>query len=325
MPTLTWGKPNDKVYESGLDRGVLYLEDGRAVPWNGLVSVEESSNRSSERVYYDGMPIHNVQTIGGYQAQLRAVMYPEAFGEVNGTTRIRRGMVMHDQPISTFGLSYRTMIGDEARGPKSGYNIHVLYNLTAIPADISYETTSDDPSLTEFEWDITGIPEEIPGHRPTSHITFKSTDIHPWLMEEIEEILYGSQSSKPTLPSMRDLVAFVNEWALVKIVLNGDGTWTAIERKPGFIHQDSDNEDIYKIVDVEAVYIDPTHEKYRIEDTIDPIDLIDIEVNNDGTWYAISANDAAIQVVDGVFTIFDIEPLMSGPDIFRIETKTTYG
>ncbi len=160
-------------------------------------------------------------------------------------------------------MCYRTKIGDDVNGSDSGYKLHLIYNLIAVPKDKPYSTESNSPSPIEFEWNVTAIPEEVPGFLPTASIIINSLDVDPWLLEEIETVLYGDEDSDAALMSMTELMTFLDEWARVQIIDNGDGTWTAIAARDGFITVDE--EGLFTIVDVEATYLDA--ETYEISDT----------------------------------------------------------
>lgn len=323
MSRLSWGNPGDKKYEGGVDRGVLYLPDGFGVPWNGLVSVVENFKKGRESVYFDGMKISDSVSAGDYSATIRAIHYPLEFEGLESTTNLRSGVLLNDQPPVSFGFSYRTFKGNDLAGRKASYNIHIVFNLTAVPSDKNYSTMSEDPSLTEFEWSVEAVPEEIPGYRPTAHFTIESDKLDPWLLEEVERILYGDIGSYAELPSLKDLFNLLDTWARVKITVNEElGIWTATETRPGFILKREADPDVYDLVQVNAAFVDPEQTEYIIADTKERTDYIEIRVNEDGTWSAITDSNALIEVIDGVFTLKDIEPLMSGPDMFRIKSKT---
>ena len=135
MPILEWDKVGERYYETGIDRGVLYMPDGSAVPWNGLTSVIEHFDKSTSPVYYDGMKISDLVSLGDFSATMKAVTYPEEFVEIEGSAKLRNGLFVGDQPPQTFCLCYRTKIGNDVDGVDSGYKIHLIYNLTAIPSD----------------------------------------------------------------------------------------------------------------------------------------------------------------------------------------------
>lgn len=305
MPELIWDTPGSRRYETGLDKGVLYLPDGTAVPWNGLTEIIESFNKDSSPVYYDGMKVQDLVVLGEFSATMKAVTYPDEFLDVEGLSSDRVGLFYSDQPPQTFGLCYRTQVGDGLDGDTVGYKVHILYNVTAIPSEKTYHTMSVDPSLVEFEWNITAVPDNVPGFRPTAHITLDSRDLDPWLLEDLEAMLYGSSFADAALLSMPDLITFINEWYRVKIIDNGDGTWTAMTQREGFIHIGLDG--YFDIVGVNAVYTNDY--TFVLSDTKDIGDVPQIKIAEfpGGRWSATTSFDNIIEVVDGEFTIMNAE------------------
>lgn len=303
MPQLVWDKVGDREFEFGLDRGVLYLPDGTGVPWNGLTAVIENLDKETTPVYYDGMKISDLVVLGAFTATMKAITYPDEFEELEGVGEFRRGMLVADQMPKTFGLAYRTKIGNDLDS-EAGYKIHLVYNVTAIPKEKTYASLSEDPSLVEFEWDLVAVPEEVPGFRPTAHFVFDSNDYDPWLLEELEEMLYGSSDAVAALLPMQDLITYIQEWYRVKIVDNGDGTWTATSMRDGFIRFTDQADTLFEITQVNAVYLD--EDTYQISDTIDVADVpqIRIDDNGDGTWTATTDHTGLI--------------VMTGPDSFEI-------
>lgn len=321
MPKLVWDRPEDRIYESGLDQGVLYLPDGSAVPWNGLTAVIEKFDRSTSPVYFDGMKINDLVSLGDFSATMKAVTYPDEFTEIEGAGSMRRGLFVTEQPPQVFGLCYRTKIGNELEG-EDGYKIHVIYNVTAIPHDKTYATLSQEPSLVEFEWDITAVPEEVPGFHPTAHFVINSDEVDPWLLEDLEKKLYGSTSAVASLIPMKDLVAMINDWYRVKVVDNGDGTWTATEQRPGFITFLDSEDELFQITNINATYLD--EETFLLSDTLDVRDVpqIRIDDNGDGTWSATTGHDSLFTVVDGYFEIRNANVVLVGEDSYRISDTT---
>src|SRR6478752_972162 len=169
MAVLEWDNLEDRRYEYGLDHGVLYQEDGIGVVWNGLIRVQEASGDNVDALYYDGQKFNDVVTVGDFEGTLSAYTFPDEFMVFDGSQEDQRGVTIHNQQPGRFGLSFRTFVGTP-NTPKRGYKIHVIWNLTAISSDKDYKTTTEDPEIMEFEWDISAIPEEIPGYRPTAHI-----------------------------------------------------------------------------------------------------------------------------------------------------------
>jgi hypothetical protein len=305
MPILEWDQIGDRVYESGLDRGVLYLPDGSAVPWNGLTSVVEKTDTKTNPVYFDGMKISDSITLGDFSATMTAITYPDEFEDFEGVSELRPGLFVGDQRPKTFGLCYRTKINNDLEG-EVGYKIHLLYNVTAIPSDKSYGTLNDSPAPMEFSWTLSAVPEEVPGYRPTAHITLNSLSIDPWLLEDIEAILYGSTASVASILPMADLVSLINEWYRVKIVDNHDGTWTAISKRDGFIFEFPTPEGYFEIDHINAVYLDMG--EFVLSDTVDISDVPEIRIDNvgDGTWMATTdKSDLIVVNDDGTFEILD--------------------
>lgn len=254
MSNIVWDRIEDRTYETGLDRGVLFFPDGGGVPWNGLSSVDEVSKTTSEAIYFDGVKFNDLVILGDFSAVLKAFTYPEEFLEFEGLLEEQDGLYITEQPLSLFHLSYRTMIGTTL---EEGYKLHLLWNLTAVPATISYQSMSNDASVIEFEWTLTSIPETISGYRPTSHVILDSRRIDPLLLSDIETILYGDPADEdrvPTMPSLKGFISYVRKWDRLIITDNGDGTWTATANTEGYIEMVSETE--FEITSDTAIFLD---------------------------------------------------------------------
>lgn len=193
MPKLVWDDAGKKRYETGLDRGVLYLPDGTGVPWNGLLSVEEdNSDITVESFYFDAIKYLQVRSLGDVAGTLTAYTYPAEFERFDGIAELENSLLLGNQPVDElFSLSYRTRIGNDVDGTDHGYKIHVLYNLTATPSNRSYQTISDQPNAMDLAWDINAVPEPIPGAAPTAHLIFDTTKMNRFLITDLENLLYG--------------------------------------------------------------------------------------------------------------------------------------
>jgi hypothetical protein len=193
MTRLVWNKTGERKFEAGVDRGVLYLPDGSGVPWNGLIGVEEDlSNVESTPYYYDGVKYLDTRYPGDFSATLRAYTYPDEFLQFDGYADLAHGALLAHQPVyDRFSLSYRTHIGNDVDGPTHGYKIHILYNLVATPDNRSYPTLSRTVDPTDLSWKIAGVPEHVPGYRPTVHLVLDTTRLDPHLVADIEALLYG--------------------------------------------------------------------------------------------------------------------------------------
>lgn len=318
MPRIVWDKLSQRNFENGLDRGVLYLPDGSAVPWNGLTSVVEKTTAENSPVYFDGMKISDFVTIGDYEATLSAITYPDEFPEYDGSKKLRKGVYVPNQAPNIFSMSYRTLIGNESFDENSDYKIHILYNLIAIPSDKTYKSISNNPELINFNWTLKGVSEEFSGFTPTSSFTIDSRSLDPWLLEDLEEMLYGSESTTAKLPSLQELFEFLSTWYRIQIIDNEDGTWTATTDREGFIFFDSQDPSLFSIVNARVVYIDD--DTYEISDAFDVSDtpLIKVEDNGDGTWTATTEYNNLIIVdeEDESFVIRNATIVNSGPDTY---------
>lgn len=260
MTRVQWDQTGTRYFEAGLDRAVLYVDGKSGVAWSGLISVDEESNMSVSPVHFDGTKINDVVTLGDFSGAIRAFTFPDEFYECEGVIEDETGVMLTDQPVSRFGLCYRTKVGNDVDELNVGYKLHVLYNLTATPSTKVRQTLGLDVTPTEFEWSVTAIPELVAKHRPTAHLILDSRKIDEWLMQDIEDILYGTEDRAPTLPDLKSLLAFIQKWERLIIVDNGDGTWTAISQRPDIITMLSPTE--FMIESDNVVYLDP--ETYQI-------------------------------------------------------------
>lgn len=262
MSILVWDAIGDRTYESGVDRGVIYLPFGSPIPWNGLTSVTEKFEKDTESVYFDGRKIHELTHPGNFAASMSAVTYPDELTQLEGYGEIRNGVFIGDQPPQVFDLSYRTKIGNDL-DPDKGYKIHIVYNVTAIPSDKTYDTISDSPSLVQFQWDIYATPEEIPGFRPTAHFIIDSTVANAGMLTAVEAMLYGTDEVDASLLPIEDFISLVTTYSDIQILDNGDGTWTLNTILPDIVTVDVDG--MFVLTNVDAENIDAN--TYTITDS----------------------------------------------------------
>lgn len=228
MTALVWDAVGDRTYQTGVDRGVLYLPDAAGVVWNGLTSVEERPSHERKTVYLDSIKYLEHIIPSDFSAQLRAFTYPDEFDAVLGTLSDGGGLGVHDQRTTKFGLSYRTLIGDDVFRTDRGYRIHLLYNLTAVPDSSLYSSLNASPSPIEFGWSLSGTPVVVPGYRPTVHISLDSTKMDPMLFAGFEARLYGTDEDPARLPTFPEVLSLIETGVLFSITDNSDGTWTAV-------------------------------------------------------------------------------------------------
>lgn len=263
MAPIKWDEVGERYFETGIDRGVLYLNDGRAVAWNGLTSVEDGSDKEVSSYYLDGVKYLSKITPGEFSGKLKAFTYPIQFDQVNGIASDGAGLSYYDQPPQDFSLSYRTRIGNDLVGTEYGYKIHILYNLVADPDPATFDTIGEDVKAIDFTWALTGTPPPLVGHRPTVHVAIDSTLTDDSALKVIEDVLYGTDTTNPRLPSIKELEDLFKAFGILVIVDNGDGTWTAIDQANDYITMLGP--DLFQIDNADAVYLDVT--TYQISTT----------------------------------------------------------
>lgn len=222
MSRLEWAKPEEKLTQGGLDRGVLYPSDKPAVPWNGLVNVSESGNQQTNTYFVDGRRFLTTVTPREYNATLTAITFPDEFAEICGLVEAADGLFLDSQVPDQFGLSYRTMYDN------GEYKIHLIYGVTAAMSDVSYQTLSgsaNDP--TPFEFQISAVPQAIEGFRATAHVIIDSRNLDRRTLANIENKIYGTYGQDAYLPTIKSLYDMMNYGQIVVIRDNGDGTWEA--------------------------------------------------------------------------------------------------
>jgi hypothetical protein len=210
MAVLVWDDPTNKLFETGLDRGVLYTSTG-GVPWNGLISAELNNDKGDVTpLYFNGVKTFDLVGNSDFSGKLTAVTYPDEFLPFDGQVEYLSGVYLANQSVDTFGLSFRTLIGNATEGTDYAYKIHILYNLTATPDNKTAETIDDSTVPAEFAWDISSRPESVPGFRPTSHFSLDSRKVVPAKLALVEEALYGTALTDPYLPTVTELLALLS-------------------------------------------------------------------------------------------------------------------
>ena len=208
MASLVWDQAGEREFETGVDRGVLYLQDGTAVAWNGLTGVEDSPVMELRSYYLDGRKYLEYLAPGEFSGKLTAYTYPDELDSVTGVVEIASGLSYYDQPAKSFNLSYRTRIGNDLVGVDHGYKIHVLYNILANPDGHSSPTLGETVEPSEFSWTLSGKPPGFPTFllRPTVHVSIDSTKVDP---TPLEARLYGTSSEDPSLPEMEEILSIL--------------------------------------------------------------------------------------------------------------------
>ena len=207
MPRLTWGQVGERYFETGVDRGVLYVGASAGVPWNGLTSVSEDLSGGEARPYYiDGVKYLNLAAAEEFVATIAAFSSPKEFGVCDGVSSIQNGLFVTQQPRKSFGLCYRTLIGNDVDGTDHGYKLHVVYNALAAPASRSNNTIADSSEPTALSWSVSTLAPGLSGYRPTAHLIFDSRYTPPNLLAAVEDILYGSDTDVAWQPEAQYMV-----------------------------------------------------------------------------------------------------------------------
>ena len=207
MAKLVWDAIGEHFYETGVDHVVLYRLDAQnayshGYAWNGVSSISESpSGGDANPIWADNIKYLNLRAAEEYGSTIECYTYPDEFAECNGEGQPTSGIAIGQQTRKTFGLSYRTIVGNDAQGNDLGYKLHLVYGCTASPSEKSYSTVNDSPEAGTFSFEISTVPVAIPGYKNTAILTIDSTKIDSTHMAALEALLYGGDSTEATLPS----------------------------------------------------------------------------------------------------------------------------
>lgn len=220
MPVLTWDQTSERTYETGVEKGVLYLPDGTGsyntgFAWNGLVGVTESpSGAESNKQYANNKVYLNLQSVEEFGGTIEAFTYPPEFGACDGTASPKKGLYLAQQNRKTFGLSYKTLLGNDVEGNDYGYKLHLVWGALASPSEKTRTTVNDTPEPVTFSWEFTTTPVDVPGFRPSAMLSIVSTEVAPADLLALEELLYGTNGApgtKPELPLPADVFALFTD------------------------------------------------------------------------------------------------------------------
>ena len=212
MAKLEWDKNGERLYETGVDKGVLYpISSGKyqkGVAWNGLTAVNENpTGAEATALYADNIKYLNLMSVEELGVTVEAYTYPEEFAACDGSAKVSEGISIGQQPRSHFGLSYRTLIGNDEDGTDHGYKIHLLYDCLASPSDRGYGTVNDSPEAITFSWELSTTPVKVEGFKPTASLEIDSTKTPDDILKQIEAALYGSDNKEPTLLMPDEIIA----------------------------------------------------------------------------------------------------------------------
>ena len=216
MSKLVWDQSGDRLYETGVKKGVLYpMESGaypKGVAWNGLTAVTESpSGAEATALYADDIKYLNLYSADEFGGTIEAYTYPVEFGACNGEASLATGVVIGQQSRKAFGLSYVTTVGNDTDGTDFGYKIHIVYGAMASPSEKAYATINDSPEAITFSWEFTTTPVAVEGFKPTASVVVDSTKVAPEKLAALEALLYGTESEEAKLPLPDEIITLLGE------------------------------------------------------------------------------------------------------------------
>lgn len=217
MPALTWDTTGDRLYETGIKKGVLYPQSAQGtyptgVAWNGLTAVTESpSGAEPTPIYADDIKYLSLMSAEEFGATIEAYTYPDEFAACDGSASLTEGVTIGQQARQSFGLSYRTTLGNDVVGDAYGYKLHLIYGAMAAPSEKAYSTINDSPEAMTMSWEVTTTPVAVTGFKPTASITIDSTKVDATKLAALEKILYGDTTAArlPLPDEVKTLMAIV--------------------------------------------------------------------------------------------------------------------
>ena len=216
MSKIVWDQVGERFYETGIDHGVLYPQSNEGtydngVAWNGLTSVSESpSGAEPTDLYADNIKYISIRSAETFGATVEAYTYPDEFAVLDGSAALADGVIIGQQTRKAFGLCYRTRVGNDIQFENYGYKLHLLYGCSVSPSEKSYQTINDSPEAITFSWEMTTVPVNVTGFKPTATLILDSSTLGTSKMEAIEDVLYGSNSANPRLPLPDEVLSIIN-------------------------------------------------------------------------------------------------------------------
>lgn len=219
MSKLIWDQTGERLYETGVKKGVLYVQDSggtypKGVVWNGLTTVTESpSGAEATPLYADDIKYLNLMSTEELGGTIEAYTYPDEFAECDGSASIATGVLIGQQPRKTFGMAYTTTLGNDVDSNAHGYKLHLIYGALASPSEKSYSTINDSPEAITFSWEFSTTPVNVAGFKPTANIVIDSTKATPEKLTALEKILYGDAEVEARLPLPDEVASIMTQGA----------------------------------------------------------------------------------------------------------------
>ena len=211
---LAWDETGKRIYETGVDHGVLYPQSEgtypKGVAWNGLSNVSESpSGADSNAIYADNIKYLDLTSREEFGCTIEAYTYPDEWAICDGSAEPVKGVTIGQQTRKPFGISYRTKIGNDVQGDDYGYKIHLVWNAKAAPSERSYATINDSPEAISFSWEVTTTPINVTNYKPIANMVIDSTKVDAAKLEKLEDILYGTATEDPRLPLPDEVISIL--------------------------------------------------------------------------------------------------------------------
>lgn len=240
MSELVWDVSGERLFETGVKNGVLYVQDNNGayplgVAWNGLVSVTESpSGAEATAIYADDTKYLNLVSAEEFGATIEAYTYPDEFAACDGSAALATGVMIGQQARSTFGMVYKTTLGNDIQGNAYGYKLHIIYGALAAPSEKGYQTINDSPEAITFSWEVSTTPVVVSGKRPTASVVIDSTKVDANKLATLEDILFGTVGADPRLPLPAEIESIFTEAAPSAVSLSSispadDATGVAVD------------------------------------------------------------------------------------------------
>jgi hypothetical protein len=215
-PAIVWDESGSRLYETGVDHGVLYPQAANGgypagVPWNGLTAVTESpSGAEATPLFADNIKYLNMVSAEQFSATIEAYTYPDEFAVCDGSTEPTPGVIVQQHTRKPFGLCYRTKIGNDIDGVDYGYKLHLIYGALAAPSEKPHSTINETPEAITFSWAITTTPVPVTGLKPSASLVIDSTKVDALKMTALEELLYGKEAIPAALPLPDAVIALIS-------------------------------------------------------------------------------------------------------------------
>lgn len=213
MAKLVFDESGKRFYETGVSKGVLYVQDAsgaypQGVAWNGLTAVNEApSGAEATPLYADDIKYLELRSAEEFGATIEAYTYPDEFEQCDGSAELAEGVVIGQQARKAFGLCYRTIVGNDVQGNDFGYKLHLIYGATAAPSEKAYATVNDSPEAVTFSWEVSCTPVDVEGFKPTATVVIDSRKVDAEKLAALEAKLYGSEAEEAQLPLPAEIAA----------------------------------------------------------------------------------------------------------------------